>query len=45
MVDSGCELNEIDRQPLMDACASVQEKYVKELNAQEFMDSIQKLKE
>lgn len=44
MVDSGCELNEIDRQPLMDACASVQDKYVEELNAQEFMDSIQKLK-
>lgn len=43
MVDAGCQLNEIDRQPLADACAPVREKYEKDLNAKEFMDSIRSL--
>ena len=45
MIDSGCELIEIDRQPLVEACADMQQKYIEELDAQAFMDHVQSAKQ
>ena len=40
MIDSGCILTEIDREPLREACESVHEKYEKEYDASELLEKL-----